>query len=61
MYLSDRVTQLYPQAPGSLSVALYDSQGGSECFVTLLDMGNLNEHIGFQLKGIVNILFCEKW
>jgi hypothetical protein len=24
-------------------------------------MGNLNEHIGFQLKGIVNILFCEKW
>jgi hypothetical protein len=24
---SDRVTQLYPQAPGSLSVAFYDSQG----------------------------------
>jgi hypothetical protein len=33
---SDRVAQLYPQAPGSLFVAFYDSQGYGGAILTRL-------------------------
>jgi hypothetical protein len=39
MFLSDRVTQLYPQAPGSLFFAFYDSQGDGGGILTLLHTG----------------------
>jgi hypothetical protein len=35
---SERVAQLYPQAPGSLSIAFYDSQGYGGGILTLLHM-----------------------
>jgi hypothetical protein len=37
MSLSDRVSQLYAQAPGSLLVS-YESQSYSECILTRLHM-----------------------
>jgi hypothetical protein len=37
---SDRVGQLYPKAPGSLFVALYDSQGYGGGILTRLHMGS---------------------
>jgi hypothetical protein len=39
---SDRVAQLYPQAPGSLSVACYHSQGYGGGILTRLLMGYMN-------------------
>jgi hypothetical protein len=36
---SDRVAQLYPQTPGSLLVALYDSQGYGGGILTHLHAG----------------------
>jgi hypothetical protein len=36
---SDREAQLYPQAPGSLSVAFYDSQGYGGDILTLPHTG----------------------
>jgi hypothetical protein len=41
---SNRVSQLYPQAPGSLSVAFYDSQGYGGGFLTRLHMGQFCIH-----------------
>jgi hypothetical protein len=38
---SDRVAQLYPQAPGSLPVAFYDSQGYSGGILTRLHTGTV--------------------
>jgi hypothetical protein len=38
---SDRVAQLYPQAPGSLFVAFYGSQGYDGGILTRLHTGNL--------------------
>jgi hypothetical protein len=37
---SDRVAQLYPQAPGSILIAFYDSQGYGGGIVTLLHTRN---------------------
>jgi hypothetical protein len=42
---SDRVTQLYPQAPGSLFVAFYDSQGYSGGINTRLHKWKFNNYI----------------
>jgi hypothetical protein len=39
---SDRVDQLYLQAPGLLSVAFYDSQGHVGGFLTGLHKGTVN-------------------
>jgi hypothetical protein len=36
---SDRVTQLYPQTSGSLSVPFYNSQGNGGGILTRLHMG----------------------
>jgi hypothetical protein len=41
---SDRVAQLYPQAPGSLSVASYDSQGYGGFILTRLHIGTNENH-----------------
>jgi hypothetical protein len=38
------VAQLYPQAPGSLSVASYDSQGYGGGILTRLHAGNTHTH-----------------
>jgi hypothetical protein len=40
MSCSDRVAQLYPQAPGSLFVAFYYSQNYGGCILTRLHAGN---------------------
>jgi hypothetical protein len=40
MFPSDRMVQLHPQAPGSLSVALYDLQGYGGGILTHLLTGN---------------------
>jgi hypothetical protein len=37
---SDRVAQLYPQVPGSLFVAFYDSQGYGGGILTRLHKGH---------------------
>jgi hypothetical protein len=39
IFPSDRVAQLYPQAPGSLSVAFYDSKSYGGDILTHLNMG----------------------
>jgi hypothetical protein len=39
MFTSDRVAQLYPQAPGSLFVAFYDSQDYGGGILTHLHTG----------------------
>jgi hypothetical protein len=41
MSRSDRVSQLYPEALGSLFVAFYDSQGCSGGILTRLYMGRV--------------------
>jgi hypothetical protein len=38
---SDKVVQLYPQAPGSLFIASYDSQGYGGIILIRLHMGNI--------------------
>jgi hypothetical protein len=38
-FTRDRVAQLYPQAPGSISVAFYDLQSYGGDILTHLDMG----------------------
>jgi uncharacterized membrane protein len=48
MSLTDRVAQLHPQAPASLFVAFYDSQGDGGSMLTRLHMG--------QVSGIVIII-----
>jgi hypothetical protein len=40
MWPSDRVAQLYPQAPGSLFIDFYDLQGYSGGILTCLHMEN---------------------
>jgi hypothetical protein len=41
MSLSDRMVQLYPQAPGSLFVAFHDSQGYGGGILTRLHTRNI--------------------
>jgi hypothetical protein len=48
----DRVAQLYPQAPGSLFVTFYDSQGYGGGILTRLQAGN---YYDFHFKIIHNI------
>jgi hypothetical protein len=45
MFPSDRVAQLYPQAPGSLFVASYDSQGYGGRILTRLHTGDIYIYI----------------
>jgi hypothetical protein len=45
MSLCDRVAQLYPQAPGSLFVAFYDSQGYGGVILTRLHTGRDHQQL----------------
>jgi hypothetical protein len=69
MFPSDKVAQLYPQAPGPLFVAFYDWKGWHgniltrlhrEDFIQLLITIFISKKILLQTKGVWNILFRNK-
>jgi hypothetical protein len=55
MFLRKRVAQLYPQAPGSLWIAFYDSQGCGGDILTRLHMGT-DKHSGSQINSEFSVL-----